>query len=69
MIKVSPFEGAEDTEIEEKMKDEIHVFIHYSSIVRVSSFLQEYLNLFFLIIVESPTLKVLLGIDRWHRYQ
>jgi hypothetical protein len=69
VIKVSPFEGAEDTEIEEKMKDEIHVIIHYSSIMRVSSFLQEYLNLFFLIIVELPTLKALLGIVRWHRYQ
>ena len=29
MIKVSPFEGAEDTEIEEKMKDEIPAFLHY----------------------------------------
>ena len=66
MIKVSPFEGAEDTEIGEKMKDEIHVFIHYSSIMRVSSFLQEYLNLFFLIIVELPTLKALQSNRRWH---
>ena len=29
VIKVSPFEGAEDTEIEEKMKDEIPAFLHY----------------------------------------
>ncbi len=29
VIKVSPFEGAEDTEIEEKMKAEIPAFLHY----------------------------------------